>query len=68
LRPQKSIHYQLRRVIDVYVQPSKEDLGQVGNAIDKIVAQTKLPDGHKGRSARFDTGHALLVPPASASD
>jgi hydrophobic/amphiphilic exporter-1 (mainly G- bacteria), HAE1 family len=43
--PTEVDHYQLRRVIDVYVAPSKEDLGDVANAIDHIVNQTELPPG-----------------------
>jgi multidrug efflux pump subunit AcrB len=43
--PTEVDHYQLRRVIDIYVAPSKEDLGQVMKAIQKIVAETKLPEG-----------------------
>jgi multidrug efflux pump subunit AcrB len=37
-------HYQLRRVIDIYVAPKKEDLSRVAAAIDKIVASTPLPE------------------------
>ncbi|HTO77159.1 MAG TPA: efflux RND transporter permease subunit [Thermoanaerobaculia bacterium] len=43
--PTEVDHYQLRRVIDVYVAPSGEDLGRLSNAIDRIVARTKLPEG-----------------------
>ena len=38
-------HYQIQRVIDVYVTPATEDLGRVANAIDKITARTRLPEG-----------------------
>jgi len=38
-------HYQIRRVIDVYVNPAGEDLGKVASQIKKLVAGTKLPDG-----------------------
>ena len=38
-------HYQLRRVIDIYVAPKAEDLSSVSAGIDKIIADTKLPDG-----------------------
>jgi len=37
--------YQLRRVIDIYVRPQGEDLGRIASAIDRIVADTKLPRG-----------------------
>lgn len=43
--PTEVDHYQLRRVIDVYVSPSSEDLGAVANRVDKIIAHTKLPAG-----------------------
>jgi hydrophobic/amphiphilic exporter-1 (mainly G- bacteria), HAE1 family len=43
--PTEVDHYQLRRVIDVYVAPSGEDLGRVSNAIDEIIADTELPAG-----------------------
>jgi multidrug efflux pump subunit AcrB len=43
--PTEVDHYQLRRVIDVFVSPSGEDLGQVANAIDGIIARTELPPG-----------------------
>ena len=38
-------HYQLRRVIDIYVSPVGEDLGRLTKAVQKIIAQTTLPDG-----------------------
>jgi HAE1 family hydrophobic/amphiphilic exporter-1 len=43
--PTEVDHYQLRRVIDVYVAPSHEDLGAVVRAVNKIVAETELPEG-----------------------
>jgi len=43
LSPTEVDHYQLRRVIDVYVRPSGEDLGQVSKDIDKIIAEAKVP-------------------------
>jgi multidrug efflux pump subunit AcrB len=43
--PTEVDHYQLRRVIDVYVAPSREDLGDLTSAIDQTVKQTKLPPG-----------------------
>jgi multidrug efflux pump subunit AcrB len=43
--PTEVDHYQLRRVIDVYVRPSGEDLAKVANAIDGMIAQTKIPHG-----------------------
>jgi multidrug efflux pump subunit AcrB len=43
--PTEVDHYQLRRVIDVYVAPSGEDLGRLAGSIDQIVDETKLPPG-----------------------
>ncbi len=38
-------HYQLRRVFDVYVMPTTEDLGQLGKQINNIVANVHPPHG-----------------------
>jgi multidrug efflux pump subunit AcrB len=43
--PTEVDHYQIQRVIDVYVTPSTEDLGRVASEIDKITARTHLPKG-----------------------
>ena len=43
--PTEVDHYQLRRIINLYVAPSGEDLGKVANAIDEIIKETKLPPG-----------------------
>lgn len=43
--PTEVDHYQLRRVIDVYVMPSGEDLGKVVKAVEKIVQETPIPPG-----------------------
>ena len=43
--PTEVDHYQIQRVIDVYVTPSGESLGDVAGKIGKLVAGTKLPDG-----------------------
>jgi multidrug efflux pump subunit AcrB len=43
--PTEVDHYQLRRVIDVYVATAGEDLGRVAAAIDGILAGAKLPPG-----------------------
>ena len=45
--PTEIDHYQIRRVIDLYVNPAGEDLGRVANAIDGVLKRTKLPDGIK---------------------
>jgi multidrug efflux pump subunit AcrB len=38
-------HYQLRRVIDIYVAPKAEDLSRVESSINTIIRNTPLPDG-----------------------
>ena len=43
--PTEVDHYQLQRVIDLYVAPSGEDLGSVASRVDDIIARTKLPEG-----------------------
>jgi len=43
--PTEVDHYQLRRLVDVYVAPSGEDLGRVANAIDRIIKETRIPGG-----------------------
>lgn len=43
--PTEIAHYQIRRVIDVYVNTTGEDLGRVTEGIERIVAQTRLPPG-----------------------
>ncbi len=42
--PTEVDHYQLRRVIDVYVSPSGKDLGGLATRVQKIIDQTKLPE------------------------
>jgi hydrophobic/amphiphilic exporter-1 (mainly G- bacteria), HAE1 family len=43
--PTEVDHYQLFRVIDVYVSPKTEDLGAVANQVDDIIKKTQLPEG-----------------------
>ena len=43
--PTEVDHYQIRRVIDVYVRNGPEDIARIANGIDKLIAETKLPDG-----------------------
>jgi HAE1 family hydrophobic/amphiphilic exporter-1 len=43
--PTEVDHYQLFRVIDLYIAPRTEDLGRVSGQIEKIIANTKLPEG-----------------------
>ncbi|MGB8580267.1 MAG: efflux RND transporter permease subunit [Candidatus Sulfotelmatobacter sp.] len=43
LTPTEIDHYQIQRVIDIYVTPKAEDLGRVTDAIRKIIAHEKIP-------------------------
>jgi hydrophobic/amphiphilic exporter-1 (mainly G- bacteria), HAE1 family len=42
--PTEVDHYQLFRVIDLYVSPKGEDLGRVASQIEQIIQKTKLPE------------------------
>ncbi len=43
--PTEIDHFQISRVIDVYVTPSGEDLGGIASTVRKITAKTTLPPG-----------------------
>jgi len=43
--PTEVDHYQLRRVIDIYVSPKGEELGRLAAAVQKIVNQVEKPEG-----------------------
>lgn len=43
--PTEVDHYQLSRVIDIYVSPKSEDLGGVTSQVEAIVNKSKLPLG-----------------------
>jgi hydrophobic/amphiphilic exporter-1 (mainly G- bacteria), HAE1 family len=43
--PTEVDHYQLARVMDVYVAPRKEDLSKVTSQVENIIAHTNLPEG-----------------------
>jgi multidrug efflux pump subunit AcrB len=43
--PTEIDHYQIRRVVDIYVNPDGEDLGALATRIDKVIGATKLPSG-----------------------
>jgi multidrug efflux pump subunit AcrB len=45
--PTEIDHYQIRRVIDIYVNPAGEDLGTLAGAIRGVMAGTTLPAGVK---------------------
>jgi HAE1 family hydrophobic/amphiphilic exporter-1 len=38
-------HYQLKRIIDIYVAPKSEDLGALSKQLGRIIADTPQPDG-----------------------
>ncbi len=42
--PTEVDHYQLRRIMDVYVSPSHEDVGKVLSGVRKIIQETKMPE------------------------
>jgi HAE1 family hydrophobic/amphiphilic exporter-1 len=42
--PTEVDHYQIERVIDVYVSPSGEDLGGFANRVDRVIAATTIPN------------------------
>ena len=43
--PTEVDHYQLRRVFDLYISPSTENLGDVTKGIQQVLKNTKLPEG-----------------------
>ena len=43
--PTEVDHYQLFRVIDVYVSPKNEDISTITRQIEDIIKRTKLPEG-----------------------
>jgi multidrug efflux pump subunit AcrB len=45
--PTEIDHYQIRRVIDIYVNPAGEDLGGVASGVARVLASTRLPKGIK---------------------
>jgi multidrug efflux pump subunit AcrB len=45
--PTEIDHYQIRRVVDIYVNPAGEDLGGVAKGVRQAIAGTKLPQGVK---------------------
>ncbi len=47
LAPSVVNHYQLKRVIDIYVAPKEEDLGAIAAKIEELAAKTPLPEGAK---------------------
>src|SRR5262249_30229880 len=45
--PTEIDHYQIRRVVDIYVNPLGEDLGSVVKGVRRVIANTTLPRGVK---------------------
>jgi multidrug efflux pump subunit AcrB len=43
--PTEVDHYQIRRVLDIYVRPLEEGLGSIADQINGLIAQAKLPEG-----------------------
>jgi hydrophobic/amphiphilic exporter-1 (mainly G- bacteria), HAE1 family len=58
--PTEVEHYQLQRVIDIYVAPTGEELGQVANAVNRIISHVAKPEGIRvfvrGGAGAMDTG------------
>ncbi len=70
--PTEVDHYQLRRVVDIYVSPRGKDLGKVGKEVAKVVASTKVPhnitikirgavDGMNQSFKRFSIGIIISI-------
>lgn len=43
--PTEVDHYQIRRVLDIYVRPLGEGLGSIANQVSSLISRTKLPAG-----------------------
>jgi multidrug efflux pump subunit AcrB len=43
--PTEVDHYQIRRVLDIYVRPLGEGLGSIADQVNALIASTKLPAG-----------------------
>ena len=43
--PTEVDHYQIRRVLDIYVRPLGEGLGSIADQVNALIARTKLPTG-----------------------
>jgi HAE1 family hydrophobic/amphiphilic exporter-1 len=57
--PTEVDHYQLQRVIDIYLAPTGEELGKVANAVNLIISQVAKPEGIRvfvrGSAAAMDS-------------
>jgi hydrophobic/amphiphilic exporter-1 (mainly G- bacteria), HAE1 family len=47
LTPTEVDHYQIQRIVDVYVAPKGEDLSRIYAGVTKIIGQTHLPENMK---------------------
>jgi HAE1 family hydrophobic/amphiphilic exporter-1 len=47
LAPTVINHYQLKRIIDIYVSPKSEDLGVVAKQVSDIISKTTIPENMK---------------------
>jgi multidrug efflux pump subunit AcrB len=43
--PTEVDHYQLRRVIDLYIAPAQEDIARLTADVERIIKETALPEG-----------------------
>ena len=43
--PTEVDHYQIRRVLDIYVRPLGEGLGSIADEVNAVIARTRLPAG-----------------------
>ena len=59
--PTEVDHYQLRRVIDVYVAPKTEELGKLTNSDRENYFSKQTAGGCASHASRLRAGHALLV-------
>jgi multidrug efflux pump subunit AcrB len=68
--PTEVAHYQIRRVIHLYVAPAKENVAGVMKGIERVLAETKVPEGAQidlrgsveSMSASFKTfGYGLIL-------
>ena len=66
--PTEVDHYQIQRVVDIYVTPSGEDLGRVTSAIRKLISKTEIPGERACESARHGRSAWKLRSRALPSD
>ena len=43
--PTEVDHYQIRRVLDIYVRPLGEGLGSIADQVNNLISRTNLPTG-----------------------